>query len=1029
MSEINKKDIIDAQGITEDIGKVTKELESLKNEIFGVANASKTLDKQMKSNLQTQEKVKNTTKEVEKNTEKLNKTTLKVVDINKELQKFREKEFKERQKQSAQKVKLAEKEAEAAKKAAEKELQAKLKAADKAAEKIVREAEKERKAKEKAAMKAAEAREKAAEKERKAQKKLEDQTKENIRLINTEAKSVDELKAQNKALTAERNKLDTTTEEGQATIKDYNSRIDQNNELIEQNANKEEKRRFTVGKYREELEGLFPAFGKAGAGAEVLTQGAGKVNKAFLKLLKNPVILILSAIALAIAAITKAIQKFQPLTDKLEQSFAGIAAVGEVFATTLGKIGKVIIGALVVDFLKLRASILKVRIAFFEFIGNTEKAAELGQKLEKVNKDLAESQAQLKEDIDDTADSLRNFGDAANYAFTEGQKLKNLEQNTERLRIRQIKTNAELQKSADLYASIADDATRSFDEREKAAIKARNAEVALAANVLKLAKQQEGIEKQRAANITRNRALVDKETEVLNTAIANRLNAQQEYNRAVLDSDRRISELKQDRLERDLDFEVDIIDKRLQAVLQGATDETRTLEDRQKSIEAFTEVYDKAVERQVGIIEQFTKTKIDLDDLQNESDISVLTQKVRNLGLSEIIEGRLLEILRDRIDAQRDLLQAEKDLNKESVESRKETSQKIIDGFQRLDTAQNILYQNRLKALKESLIQGEIEEEEYSKRVMELNLEQAQAQIDNLKALSQSQEISVEERQDLLEKIADAENALLDQQIDNAEKSAEAVKKSEAEKQKAIEDRINASIDAGNEAFNLFKALQDRELASLEEQKAYELSLVSGNAEAEAAIERRYADEIAKIRRKQAISDKAQALFNVAINTAQGITAALASLPPNPALAALIGVIGGLQAATIIATPIPQFDKGSGNTPDTYIAGEKRPEIRIHDGKAELVTQPTLFTGAAGDQIISGAITDRMLNHGLLDSMALNGMITQKKAEDLNGEKLDRIYQELRSRKDIDIMIDRRGISRIYKDTKAKKTWIDKYFR
>lgn len=69
------------------------------------------------------------------------------------------------------------------------------------------------------------------------------------------------------------------------------------------------------------------------------------------------------------------------------------------------------------------------------------------------------------------------------------------------------------------------------------------------------------------------------------------------------------------------------------------------------------------------------------------------------------------------------------------------------------------------------------------------------------------------------------------------------------------------------------------------------------------------ADKLRKekdIKRQQAIADKQQALFSIAINTAAAVVKAL----PNPFLIALSIATGAVQAALVASRPIPKFAKG-----------------------------------------------------------------------------------------------------------------------
>ena len=68
--------------------------------------------------------------------------------------------------------------------------------------------------------------------------------------------------------------------------------------------------------------------------------------------------------------------------------------------------------------------------------------------------------------------------------------------------------------------------------------------------------------------------------------------------------------------------------------------------------------------------------------------------------------------------------------------------------------------------------------------------------------------------------------------------------------------------------------------------------------------------ESAKLKRKEAIREKAYSILSTTLSTARAVMSALGTVPPNPALAALAAVTGGIQLATIAATPIPAFKDG-----------------------------------------------------------------------------------------------------------------------
>lgn len=102
-------------------------------------------------------------------------------------------------------------------------------------------------------------------------------------------------------------------------------------------------------------------------------------------------------------------------------------------------------------------------------------------------------------------------------------------------------------------------------------------------------------------------------------------------------------------------------------------------------------------------------------------------------------------------------------------------------------------------------------------------------------------------------------------------------------------DQANAKKQADIDAVNASTMSEEQKAAAIEQ------------------IEAKSAKKIKELKRKQAIADKAQAIFGIAINTAQAIVTALAKLGPvaGAIAASVIGGIGAAQAAIVAAKPIP----------------------------------------------------------------------------------------------------------------------------
>lgn len=121
-----------------------------------------------------------------------------------------------------------------------------------------------------------------------------------------------------------------------------------------------------------------------------------------------------------------------------------------------------------------------------------------------------------------------------------------------------------------------------------------------------------------------------------------------------------------------------------------------------------------------------------------------------------------------------------------------------------------------------------------------------------------------------------------------------------------------AFSDAFQQAFNTIatysQANFDAEYTRLELQKEVAIKFAGESTTAQEAVNEEYERRRKAIARREAESKKDLAVFNSIINTAQGVTSALASA--NIPLAITIGILGAIQTGFIASQEIPQFFDG-----------------------------------------------------------------------------------------------------------------------
>jgi hypothetical protein len=127
------------------------------------------------------------------------------------------------------------------------------------------------------------------------------------------------------------------------------------------------------------------------------------------------------------------------------------------------------------------------------------------------------------------------------------------------------------------------------------------------------------------------------------------------------------------------------------------------------------------------------------------------------------------------------------------------------------------------------------------------------------------------------------------------------------------EQKKNIKIEMAMQTFDLLSALNARYTQSQTQQLQEQLQQGVISQEA-------YEAQMRKIKRRQAVIDKAGALFSIGLNTAINATS-------KPALAPLIIAFGAAQAATVLATPIP-YNKGTKKVP--MVRGAVRGKDSVH---------------------------------------------------------------------------------------------------
>lgn len=204
-------------------------------------------------------------------------------------------------------------------------------------------------------------------------------------------------------------------------------------------------------------------------------------------------------------------------------------------------------------------------------------------------------------------------------------------------------------------------------------------------------------------------------------------------------------------------------------------------------------------------------------------------------------------------------------------------------------------------------------------------------------------------------------------------------------------DIAQFGIDAGNAITQNYKSGIEDQISALDQQKAYELKQAGNNAAAQAAIEAKYQKETAQLKRKEAIADRENAVFQIAINTAVAAVKAL----PNVFLSGLIIAFGALETALVLSKPLPKFAKGTESAPEGWAeVDEMGTELIInkHGRLKEVGTDsgPRYTYLERGDKVKTATNTKKILanmeSEAILREIGLNGRLASSLSKSKQNE-------------------------------------------
>lgn len=504
--------------------------------------------------------------------------------------------------------------------------------------------------------------------------------------------------------------------------------------------------------------------------------------------------------------------------------------------------------------------------------------------------------------------------------------------------------------------------------------------------------------------------------------------------------------------------QADIRAKELTAI---ATDTRNELDVRNSALreiaEQQKEQFEIAAEQQLNISKEAALARIELDadtleTIYNNETLTVAQRIELERSRKEELLSQDKAFVYESQRIQETLISQVDEANQKMLDAvTKNMFTQLQSDFNELSNDINAGSADALTALNEQFSEGNITLKEYEEQRREITANtNKQILLDTLDFLQKKADLLKQDRQDTSE----VDNQIAQTRLKISQMTTDQVIQYEKDLAAAKKDLALTTRDTALSILSSqFEAEQQKlavRLDDLTAKKDIELALAGDNEAKKAEILNEFAQKEQAIKkqqqeaaRKQAIADKAIAVFTIGVNTAVAIGKAVAASPLTGGLpfSAIAAAIGALQIAAVLAKPIPAFAEGTTNAPGGLaIVNEEGRELIVDkqgnakiinsDGPtlAEVAKGSTVYTAKETEQILNKPMTDQVVNGMRLDADSLTVISEQRHDKELakvfraGFESLDFTIKRSRSRS-----LTKEEITAAFRDALKSSSYLDSF--
>jgi hypothetical protein len=782
--------------------------------------------------------------------------------------------------------------------------------------------------------------------------------KQTLNLITAEKGSINELKANIKLLTTERDKLNQNTVAGKKSAQEYTDKIKEMKLSLAEAGQETKKTGGFFGNLGKDLSAIPGPIGG-------IIQGIGGMTKAALAFIATPLGMILAALAVAIKSVMTYFSETEEGENKLNKATTELKAVWhglvEVFSKVGGAIvtaitepkkaiawfkqagqdlsdwwsntiGKSFIGGWHMFTTGMAVGVAEISLLWQKFKNNfsdnakgvadaqknlTDKLVENKKANDEYTQGVLNTQNSIKDGINGLINKTKEFMAEEAKRVALAAKLADAQAARDKEERADLITEAKLRLEAAKALNEASEKDKlSIAERIALMEKSLNATKQLAAMHLEDAKRDERIAEEKFALNKKDKDALDE----LAKARATVIDTEREYYDSTKKTVKALAA-----------FRIQLEKEQQDAILQ-------TFEASKTSIEKNLESLKEAKGQERNIL-NLTLT-MQLDGYKADIAASNLTAENKKKLLAEVGKLENQQALDNKKNYQEEAKLAEDaavkrgqaimklaDIKEKELELEKQTIQEKnklqIDAedanYQRLLSENDRIRQAAAKET-DAKTKADLEAKLMSSEALQVAEEDHKLKLLEIEAgyqeqVKQMRQQALDEQLDALNQIVGATEGMSDQRVTIGLAAFAKLQTINFSEIKSAKDAATAIGGIAMSLTALINSGHDKQLASLKAEKDAELVKVGDNKDAQDAINRTYAIKEQELKKKQFNEDKKKALIDAAIATALAIIKGLSSGLPMPGIlmAALAAVAGGIAIASIAKqqyTPTATYAKG-----------------------------------------------------------------------------------------------------------------------